>query len=157
MTEHKTSFLDNKGIAPSGSERPKRRNASQWQEEVEDMDSTTFDTVARNLSTTVNRRSALHGLVAGALAVTVGGSALETSAKRRRKSRKHRTFRPGDFCRTDKQCQQFNGDSICGRTGPFTDERVCCGGIDALCDETGASGQSCCYGYLCASGRCIVV
>ena len=55
------------------------------------MDSTTFDTVARNLSTAVTRRSALRGLVAGALAVTVGSSALETSAKRRRKAKKTRT------------------------------------------------------------------
>jgi hypothetical protein len=121
------------------------------------MESTTFDTVARNLSTAVTRRSALRGLVAGALAVTVGGAALDTSAKRGRKAKKHRNLRPGDFCQTDKQCQHFNADYICGPTRPFTDERVCCGALDALCDETGASGQSCCYGYLCASGRCIVV
>jgi hypothetical protein len=124
------------------------------------MNSTTVDTVARNLSVGVSRRSALRGLLAGALAITAGSSALETSAKRRRKTKKakqQRRLRPGDFCRTTRECQHLGGDVICGRTGPFTAERVCCGGLDALCDETGASGQSCCYGYLCASGRCIVV
>jgi hypothetical protein len=124
------------------------------------MNSTTIDTVARKLSVGVSRRSALRGLVAGALAITAGSAALETSAKRRRKTRKtkpQRRLRPGDFCRTTRQCQHLGGDVICGRTGPFTNERICCGGIDALCDETGASGRACCYGYLCASGRCIVV
>ena len=123
------------------------------------MNSTTIDTVARKLSVGVSRRSALRGLVAGALAITAGSAALETSAKRRRKTRKkqQRALRPGQFCQTTKQCQHIDGNYICGRTGPFTAERVCCGGIDALCDETGASGRSCCYGYLCASGRCIVV
>jgi hypothetical protein len=124
------------------------------------MNSATVDTVARTLSTDLSRRSALRGLLAGALAITAGSAALETSAKRRRKGRKTRPqwrLRPENFCRTSKQCQHLGGDVICGRTGPFTAERVCCGGLDALCDETGASGQSCCYGYLCASGRCIVV
>src|SRR3954453_9000397 len=121
------------------------------------MDSTTFDTIARTMSTTISRRSALRGLVAGALAVTAGGAALETSAKRQRKGKKQRVLQPGDFCQTDKQCQHFNGDYICGPKRIFSDERVCCGGVDALCDETEVTAQSCCYGYLCASGRCIVV
>lgn len=121
------------------------------------MDSTTFDTVALSLSTAVTRRSALRCLVAGALAVSAGRAAMDSSAKRHRKSRKQKNLRPGDFCQTDTQCQHFNADYICGPTRPFTDERVCCGALDALCDETGASAQSCCYGFLCVSGRCIVV
>ena len=126
------------------------------------MDSNTFDTVARNigslntLETVVSRRSALRGLLAGTLAVAAGGAALETEA-RRGKAKKSRKLRPGDFCETDKQCRHISDDTICGRTGPFTAERVCCGGLDALCDETGKGGQRCCYGYACASGRCIVV
>jgi hypothetical protein len=129
------------------------------------MDSTTFDTVARHLGsleTVVSRRSALRGLFAGALAVAGGSAALEADARKGRKSGKgkgkkqSRKLRPGNFCKTDKQCRHISGDTICGRTGPFTAERVCCGGLDALCDETG-KGQRCCYGYLCASGRCIVV
>ena len=123
------------------------------------MENTTFDIVTRHvgsLETVVSRRSALRGLVAGALAMAAGGAALEGEARRKGKKRQKRKLQPGDFCRTDKQCRHIGGDSICGRTGPFTDERVCCGALDALCDETG-KGQRCCYGYLCASGRCIVV
>ena len=134
------------------------------------MDSHTFDTVTRNLGTlgslntretVVSRRTALRGLVAGALAVAGGSAALETEARKGRQNKKNtkqsRKLRPGDFCKNDKQCRHISGDTICGRTGPFTAERVCCGGLDALCDETGKGGQRCCYGYLCASGRCIVV
>lgn len=136
------------------------------------MDSTTFDTVARNLGTlgtlhaqepVVSRRTALRGLVAGALAVAAGSAALEAEARKGRKGgtsgkgkKKNRKLHPGDFCKTDKQCRNTN-DYICGRPRIFSEERVCCGGLDALCDETGQSGQRCCYGYLCASGRCIVV
>lgn len=121
------------------------------------MDSTTFDTVTRNLSTVVSRRYALGGLLAGALAITAGSAAPETRAKRRRKAKKQRALRPGDRCKTTNQCWQFDGDYICAPTRIFSDERVCCGGLDALCDETGAGKRSCCFGYLCASGRCIVV
>ena len=123
------------------------------------MENTTFDIVTRHvgsLETVVSRRSALRGLVAGALAMAAGGAALEGEAQRKRKQQKKRKLQPGDFCRTDTQCRHISGDTICGRTGPFTGERVCCGARDALCDETG-KGQRCCYGYLCASGRCIVV
>ena len=127
------------------------------------MENTTFDIVTRNfgsLDTLVSRRTALRGLVAAALAVAGGSAALEAEARKGRKAKnrqKSKKLRPGDFCKTDKQCRHISGDTICGRTGPFTDERVCCGGLDALCDETGQGGQRCCYGYLCASGRCIVV
>lgn len=127
------------------------------------MDSTTFDTVTRNLGTLntqnpiVSRRTALRSLVAGALAVAGGSAALETEARKGRKHKKQsRKLRPGDFCKNDKQCRNTN-DYICGRPRIFSEERVCCGALDALCDETGKGGQRCCYGYLCASGRCIVV
>lgn len=132
------------------------------------MDSTTFDTVARNIGTlgtqepAISRRFALRGLVAGALAIAGGSAALESEARKGRKSgkgrgkKKNRALRPGDFCKTDTQCRS-TPDYICGRPRIFSEERVCCGALDALCDETGASGQRCCYGYLCASGRCIVV
>lgn len=131
------------------------------------MDSTTFDLMTRTLGTretqapVISRRSALRGLLAGALAVAGGGAALEADARRGKKhgkrgKKKTRALRPGDFCQTDRQCRGTN-DYICGRPRIFSEERVCCGALDALCDETGASGQRCCYGYLCASGRCIVV
>jgi hypothetical protein len=40
------------------------------------MDTTRFDAVARNFARGTTRRVALHGLMAGAAAVTVGGSFL---------------------------------------------------------------------------------
>jgi hypothetical protein len=124
------------------------------------MDSNSFDTVTRSLGTldtVVSRRSALRGLVAGALALAGGSVVLETDARRGKKNKKkNRNLQPGDFCKTDKQCRNTS-DYICGRPRIFSEERVCCGGLDALCDETGQGGQRCCYGYLCASGRCIVV
>ena len=134
------------------------------------MDHTTFDTLTRSLGSVttqeavISRRSALRGLVAGTLALAGGASALETQARRGKKKgkgkgkgkKKNRQLQPGDFCQTDKQCRT-TPDFICGRPRIFSEERVCCGALDALCDETGQSGQRCCYGYLCASGRCIVV
>ena len=134
------------------------------------MDYTTFDTLTRSLGSVttqeavISRRSALRGLVAGTLALAGGASALETQARRGKKKgkgkgkgkKKNRQLQPGDICQTDKQCRGTS-DYICGRPRIFSEERVCCGALDALCDETGQSGQRCCYGYLCASGRCIVV
>ena len=123
------------------------------------MDSNTFDIVTRNLGTldtVVSRRSALRGLVAGALAIAAGGTVLETEARRKKNRKKNRKLQPGDFCKTDKQCRNTDG-YICGRPSIFSDERVCCGALDAVCDESGKGGRRCCYGYLCSSGRCIVV
>ena len=40
------------------------------------MDTTTFDGITRNLGSTLTRRSALRGLVAGAAAVVAGGTLL---------------------------------------------------------------------------------
>jgi hypothetical protein len=127
------------------------------------MDRTTFATVTRSLRTVVSRRSALHGLVAGALAVTAGSDLPETSARRRTgkgtgkgKGKKGRSLRPGDRCQTTKQCRAIDDAFLCAPTRLFSDERVCCGGLDALCDETGGT-RPCCSGSLCASGRCLVV
>jgi hypothetical protein len=52
------------------------------------MDSTRFDGLIRNLGSTLDRRAAARGLFAGALAVALGGSALEADAKRRRRKRR---------------------------------------------------------------------
>ena len=57
------------------------------------MEITTFDDLSRNLGTTLNRRSALRGLVASAAAVVAGGallSAEEASAKTQRRKSKSR-------------------------------------------------------------------
>ena len=55
------------------------------------METTTFDGIARSLSSTRSRRSTLRGLVAGALTAVAGGAVLpseEASAKRRKKKSK---------------------------------------------------------------------
>ena len=53
------------------------------------MDTTTFDTLARSVSTSLTRRSALRGLVAGAAVAAAGAGMLlqseETSGKRRKR------------------------------------------------------------------------
>jgi len=55
------------------------------------METTTFDTLTRNLGSTLTRRSALRGLAASAAALVTGGALLQTedaSAKRRGKNTK---------------------------------------------------------------------
>ncbi|MFT4040681.1 MAG: hypothetical protein QM692_21050 [Thermomicrobiales bacterium] len=131
------------------------------------MDTATFDTLARALSAThtagsVSRRAALRGLAGGALAIATGAALTPPATEARRRkgkgkgNKKTQARRPGERCQTTTQCQKTDADFICGQPRIFAAERVCCGGIDALCDETGGS-RACCYGYLCASGRCIVV
>ena len=55
------------------------------------MDSQTLDTIARTMSTTITRRSALRGLFAAGMATVTGGVLLtsdDASAKRRKKGKK---------------------------------------------------------------------
>ena len=55
------------------------------------METTTFDEITRTLSSTLPRRTALRGLVAGAVAAVAGGVLLQTedtAAKRRKKGKK---------------------------------------------------------------------
>ena len=80
------------------------------------MDTTTFDTLARSVSTSLTRRSALRGLVAGAATLAAGGMLLqgEDGLARRRKRRKgkkgkkgkgkNQKLQPGERCQSDSQC-----------------------------------------------------
>ncbi len=55
------------------------------------METTTLDTIARTLSSSLTRRSALRGLFAGAAAAVAGGALLQsedTSAKRKKGGKK---------------------------------------------------------------------
>ena len=52
------------------------------------MDSTRFDGLTRSLTSTLDRRTAVRGLMAGALAAALGTTALSAEAKRRRKRKK---------------------------------------------------------------------
>jgi hypothetical protein len=92
------------------------------------MDTVKFDAVSRLFGQGMTRREALRGLVAGAAAVTAGGTLLQVedaSAKRRR--RKHR--------------KQKSHQVRCGRHGDG------CGAFDA---DTGEfTPPYCCHGYEC--------
>jgi hypothetical protein len=54
------------------------------------MESTTFDAVSRNLGSSLTRRAALRGMVAGALAVVAGGTVLDVDAKKLGKRKKNK-------------------------------------------------------------------
>src|SRR5687768_7964979 len=84
--------------APVGMMQPQNASgrcdegARQRRQEIADMDTFTFDSVARLFGSGMTRREALRGLMAGAAAVTAGGALLavdETAAakNKRRKSR----------------------------------------------------------------------
>lgn len=86
------------------------------------MDSTTFDSLTRFLSTAATRRSALRGLTAAAAALT--GSAVlradEAAARRKRKKRKDDAPPPENECAEknwcvdrSQTCGPTNGDGKC--------------------------------------------
>src|SRR4051812_14588666 len=51
------------------------------------MDSTTFDAVTRRFGTTATRRSAVRGLLAGAIALVGGATVLEADAKKHKQGK----------------------------------------------------------------------
>ena len=59
------------------------------------MDSTRFDGLTRTLTSALDRRTAVRGLFAGALAAALGGTALEVDAKRRRRKRRKKKNQTG--------------------------------------------------------------
>jgi hypothetical protein len=127
------------------------------------MDMTKFDALARGLGSGLNRRSALRGLAAGALSVTVGGSALDADARRRRKTKKKKN-RGGDdtgsaenlangaFCQRSSQCGPAN--NICAvAVNASNSDKTCCGATGAVCGAPNGDGDDtapfCCAGYDC--------
>ncbi|MEZ4562888.1 MAG: hypothetical protein R2853_09135 [Thermomicrobiales bacterium] len=128
------------------------------------MDTTTFDTLARSVSTSLTRRSALRGLVAGA-AVTVASAGLllesEDGLARRRKRRKgkkgkkgkgkNQKLQPGERCQNDSQCVK---GYICEVpvNGSNSDE-YCSGGQGATCGAPNGDGDDtfpfCAVGFDC--------
>ena len=128
------------------------------------MDSINFDGIARGLGSTMDRRTALRGLVAGALAAAVGGSALEASAKRRRKRRKKtqtptggsggggsQTLPPGAFCQNHNQCPSSYICEVPVNAG--NSDKTCCGAQGAGCGAKNEDGDDtapfCCVGHEC--------
>src|SRR5688500_8035949 len=75
------------------------------------MDTTTFDTIARTVSSSMTRRSALRGLFAGTAVAAAGTGMLlqaeDASGKRRKKRKgqgKGKGLQPGERCQSDNQC-----------------------------------------------------
>ena len=124
------------------------------------MDTTTFDTLTRTMSSSTTRRSALRGLVAGAAAAAVGTGLLlgaeETSGKRR-KGRKGKGqgkgLQPGQRCQNDNQCVR---GYICEVpvNGSNSDE-YCSGGQGAVCGAPNEDGDDtfpfCAVGFRCTA------
>ena len=122
------------------------------------MDTTTFDTLTRAITTPTTRRSALRGLVAGAAAAAVGTGLLlgseDTSAKRRKCGKgkgKGKGLQPGQRCQNDNQCTK---GYICEVpvNGSNSDE-YCSGGQGAVCGAPNGDGDDtfpfCAVGFSC--------
>jgi hypothetical protein len=122
------------------------------------MDTTTFDTLTRAITTHTTRRSALRGLVAGAAAAAVGTGLLlgseDTSAKRRKRGKgkgKGKGLQPGQRCQNDNQCTK---GYICEVpvNGSNSDE-YCSGGQGAVCGAPNGDGDDtfpfCAVGFAC--------
>ena len=131
------------------------------------MDTTTFDSIARNLSSSMTRRSALRGLFAGAAAAVAGGALLQAddaAAKRRgkKKSRKGQTanptqgggqplLAPGSRCESSAQC---TAGYICEvPVNGSNSDRYCSGGPGASCGAPNDDGDDtapfCAVGHRC--------
>jgi hypothetical protein len=140
------------------------------QKESTTMETTTLDTIARTLSGTTTRRSAIRGLFAGAAALVAGGALLQTedaSAKRRKKSKKSKTTQPatdqpqnggttpllppGSRCQSSSQCQ---ATYICEvPVNGSNSDRYCSGGPGAICGAPNGDGDDtapfCAVGHRC--------
>ena len=144
------------------------------------METTTIDTIARNLSGSMTRRSALRGLFAGA-AVVAGGALLQVedvSAKKRKKKGGKKggkggtqpaTGQPesgqptttpglaeGARCSSDGQCSSAE-HLICEIPyGAGNSDTACCRGVGATC----GGNLHCCTGeaggreFQCLNGTC---
>ena len=119
------------------------------------MDTTTFDTLSRSVATSLTRRSALRGLVAGAATLVAGGVLLqaEDTSARRKKGKggkgNARCLKSGDLCETDGQCCGPN--QICEvPTNASNSDTRCCGASGAVCGGVNEDGDAqppfCCIG-----------
>ncbi len=130
------------------------------------METTTLDTIARTVSASMTRRSALRGLFAAGLATMAGGSLLlseDASAKRRKKGRKggratepktgngSPLLSPGSRCQTSAQCQPTY---ICAvPVNGSNSDLYCSGGQGAICGAPNDDGDDtfpfCAVGFRC--------
>jgi hypothetical protein len=133
---------------------------TRWQENAT-MDTANFDGITRNLGSTVNRRSALRGLVAGAAAAAVGSALLradDASAKRRGKkgNKSNGTCRlihckPGFRCRKGKCRPHGKPATAAGlpEGSPCASDGQCRSSEHQICEipfGAGNSDKACCRG-----------
>ena len=128
------------------------------------MDANEFDSVIRRLATGRTRRGVLRGLLAGGVAVAIGGTAMEAEAGKRCK-------KAGAPCSGNKQCCPKETKRVCKvPTGGSSSDTFCCGGVGAKCGGVGARcggagakcgganangdavGLLCCANFRCSTG-----
>ena len=122
------------------------------------MEATMFDTMSKTLGERVNRRMAVRGMVAGALAAVVGVGVLreETDARKRRRKTKKGTsqgskLQPGQRCQSTAQC--VSGYICEVPVNGSNSDRYCSGGQGAICGAPNGDGDDtfpfCAVGFAC--------
>ena len=127
------------------------------------METTTLDGIARSLSSNITRRSAVRGLVAGALAAVAGGAvrqADDAAAKRRRRKTKktNQGRKPGEFCDKTSQCQTAKGYICAVAVNAGNSDKTCSGGQGAFCgpktEDEDDTAPFCAVGHECVNSVC---
>src|SRR5688500_15558737 len=133
------------------------------------METTTFDGIARSLSSSITRRSALRGLFAGAMAAVAGGALLhadDASAKRRRRKKNKKGNQqsaakrrnPGAFCDSSSQCETDKGYICEVAVNAGNSDKTCSGGPGAVCgpktEDLDDTAPFCAVGHECVNGVC---
>ncbi len=127
------------------------------------MESTIFDATTRTFASALTRRSALRGLVAGAIAAIGGGvlalddaDARKKGGKRGGKKNDKRCLTSGKRCSSDKQCCSKSGLICEVPTGGSNSDTYCCGGQGSVCgganEDGDAVGPVCCVNFRCSTG-----
>lgn len=114
------------------------------------MDANEFDSVIRRLATGRTRRGVLRGLLAGGVAVAIGGTAMEAEAGKRCK-------KAGAPCTSNKQCCPKDTKRVCKvPSNGSNSDTFCCGGAGAKCGGANADGDAvgllCCANFRCSTG-----
>jgi hypothetical protein len=128
------------------------------------LDSHTLDSLARTVSTSMTRRSALRGLFAAGIATVAGGSLLlsdDAAAKRRggKKGKKGKVqpptttqgLPPGSRCQTSAQC---TATYICAvPVNGSNSDLYCSGGPGAICGAPNEDGDDT-FPFCAVNHRC---
>jgi hypothetical protein len=131
------------------------------------METITFDGIAKTLGSSSTRRSAVRGLVAGAMAAVAGGALLhadDAAAKRRRRrkgkkgNQQSKGRKPGAFCDFSSQCQTDKGYICEVAVNAGNSDKTCSGGPGAVCgpknEDLDDTAPFCAVGHECVNGFC---